>query len=137
MFTYPLLSLVCLWFPCILFAMPSGEQLAVNNALYGLQQLRTLIPERLWMEEFALVIDQREFEAVASRISDVPLQDPTYTPTVGLGSTKYYFLYAATTGETIRLEDRYLQFLNSPYWDTPEAMRNLYYLQHNYMKVAR
>jgi hypothetical protein len=117
--------------------MPSGEKLAINNALYGLQQLRTVIPERLWMEEFALVIDKREFEEIASRISDVPLQDPVYPPTVGLGSTEYYFLYAATTGETIRLDDRYLQFLDSPYWNTPEAVRKLYYLQHNHMKVAR
>jgi hypothetical protein len=129
------LILTCL--PLCLIAGPSGEKLAIQNALYGLQQLRTVIPERLWKEEFAVLVDRKAFQEVADQACSPLCWDSTYEPTVGVGSSHYYFLYAATTGETIRLDDQYLQFLNSPYWNTPEAIRRLFYLQHNYMKVPR
>lgn len=122
--------------PITLLAIHS-ERIAVNNTLYGLQQLRTVIPERLWSQEFALLVDKEAFQKAADDECKSTFWDCAHKPTMGVGSSGYYFLYAATTGETIRLDDRYLQFLNSPYWNTPERVRKLYYLQHNYMKVAR
>jgi hypothetical protein len=127
--------LACL--PLSLVAAPPGERMAVQNTLYGLQELRTVIPERLWQEEFALLVDTKAFEEVASQTKESSIWDSRFEPTVEIGPSEYYFLYAATTGETIRLDDRYLQFLNSPYWNAPEVVRQLYYLQRNYMKVAR
>ena len=127
--------LACL--PLSLLGMGVGEKMAIQNTLYGLQELRTVIPERLWTEEFAVLVDNAAFEKAAKE-TDVPAHiDPDYLPSIAAGSSKYYFLYAATTGEPIRLDDRYLQFLDSPYWNSPDAVRKLYYLQHNYMKVPR
>jgi len=129
--------LLSLSLPFHLCAKRPAGQVAFDNAMYGLQQMRTEIPERLWKEEFALLIDKSEFEQREAEVKEPALCDSRYPSTIGVGSSEYYFLYAATTGETIRLEDPYLEFLNSPYWNTPEAVRHLYYLQHHYMKVAR
>jgi hypothetical protein len=122
--------------PITLFAM-HADRIAVHNTLYGLQQLRTVIPERLWSQEFALLVDKQAFQKAADEACKSNFWDSDQRPMIGVGSSGYYFLYAATTGETIRLDDRYLQFLNSPYWNTPERIRKLFYLQHNYMKVVR
>jgi hypothetical protein len=111
--------------------------MAVQNTLYGLQELRTVIPERLWQEEFALLVDTKAFEEATCQTKESSIWDSKYEPSIGICPSEYYFLYAATTGETIRLDDRYLQFLNSPYWNAPEVVRQLYYLQRNHIKVAR
>lgn len=132
------LRIACLLFPLCLLALPRGEQRAIQNTLYGLQQLRTVIPERLWSDEFAVIVDQAAFAKVASEEKTPPAKTDALYPTyVGISSSDYYFLYAVTSGEPIRLDDRYLRFINSPYWNSPEAIRKLFYLQHNHKKVVR
>src|SRR5262249_46207581 len=114
-------SLLVTCLPLSLWAMDVGEKIAIQKTLYGLQQLRTVTPERFWTEEFAVLVEKAAFKKAAKQ-TDVPAHiDPDYPPTFAAGSSRYYFLYAATTGETIRLDDRYLQFLDSPYWNSPDA----------------
>lgn len=115
---------------------PKGG-LLVEETLDALQQLRTLIPDRLWEEEFAMLVDAEGFQEMAPELAKHPRVYASQRSVTGIGSSEYYFMHAAMTGEPIRLDDRYLEFLDSPYWKTPEAIYRLYYLQHNYQKVAR
>lgn len=116
---------------------PAATGVSVERSLDALQQLRTLIPDRLWEEEFALLVDKSGFQDLASELAKHPRLYDSQRSVSGIGSSKYYFLHAAITGEPIRLDDRYLEFLDSPYWKTPEALKRLYYFQHNHGKLNR
>jgi filamentous hemagglutinin family protein len=115
----------------------SNGGLFVKETLDSLQELRSLIPERLWYQEFAWLTDVPGFQMVASELANYRKSFAGSRAAISIGQPKYYFLHATISGEPIRIMDRYLEFLDSPYWKNPDSLRRLYYLQHNYSKVPR
>lgn len=111
--------------------------LFVEETLDALQQMRSLIPERLWYQEFAWLIDVPGFQRMASDLANHRRSLAGSRAAISVGTPEYYFLHATVSGEPIRIMDRYLEFINSPYWKNPDTLRCLYYLQHNYSKVSR
>ena len=109
----------------------------VEETLDSLQEMRSLIPERLWYQEFAWLIDTAGFEMVASDLAQHRRSFAGSKPAISVGLPEYYFLHQTISGEPLRIMDRYLEFLDSPYWKNPDTLRHLYYLQHNYLKVPR
>jgi filamentous hemagglutinin family protein len=109
----------------------------VEETLDSLQQLRSLIPERLWYQEFAWLIDVPGFQVAASELATRRKSFAGSKAAISIGVPEYYFMHATISGESIRIMDRYLEFLDSPYWKNPDTLRYLYYLQHNYFKVPR
>jgi filamentous hemagglutinin family protein len=109
----------------------------VEETLDGLQELRSLIPERLWYQEFAWLIDVPGFQMAASNLANHQRSFAGSRAAISVGTPEYYLLHATISGEPIRIMDRYLEFLDSPYWKNPDMLRYLYYLQHNFSKVPR
>jgi hemolysin activation/secretion protein len=74
-----------------------------KSACYGwesLQQLRTLIPERVWEQDFVIQVQNKECSP----------------------DLYGYFLRSTFAGENVRLLDRYQEFQTSPFWDTPPML---------------
>lgn len=83
----------------LLFPLSSllAQSALTNDALFSLQQLRTVVPERLWEQEFSILVK---------------------TQTLALPS-RDYFLFSTMSGEPIRILDRYQEFEEGVFWDTP------------------
>jgi len=123
--------------------VPGADSGFVNGPLYvedtldALQQIRTLIPERLWYQEFAWLIDTQKFQSVATELANYRRGFSGTQSAISIGSSEYYFMHATFSGEAIRIMDRYLEFIDSPYWKNPDTLHYLYYLQNHYSKVSR
>lgn len=100
----------------------------VEETLEALQQFGSVVPERLWYQEFALLMASG-FQATVDKLSDHPTNFAS-RPAVWIGSSKYYFLEQTVSGDPVRIGDEYTEFLESPYWKTPHGVRHLNYLQH-------
>ncbi|MDE3045429.1 MAG: filamentous hemagglutinin N-terminal domain-containing protein [Verrucomicrobiota bacterium] len=110
---------------------PTGTNaIVVENSLDAQQQLRTLIPERLWDQEFAVLVDVCAFEKSTVLRQTHRRRDRTIPSFTSIGESEYYLLRSTTSGELIRMGDRYLEFLDSPYWKTPEAEYLLPYKEY-------
>ncbi len=102
---------------------------SVNQALTALQELRTLMPERLWVQEFSLLVDQEGLEKQIQKAMQHPRLDTTLSPSFSLARSKDYLLRTTLSGETIRMLDRYQEFEQSPFWRTPNQMDRLHWLE--------
>ena len=113
-------SILCLCFLArALFADAIAEQLD------ALQQLRTLIPERVWFQEFSIFVDSDAFEVQANVLIDNQKRASIVEPSYGFGQSKDYFLLSTMSGENVRLLDLYQQFEQSPFWKVPDMMDDL------------
>ena len=110
---------------------PSGTNAIVTQkSLDAQQELRTIIPERLWDQEFAWLIDGPAFEKATAIRQTHRRRDRSIPPLTAIGASEFYILRATVSGEAIRLPDRYMEFLDSPYWKTPEAEYSLPYKEY-------
>lgn len=80
-----------------------AQSALTNDALFSLQQLRTVIPERLWEQEFSILVKD---------------------PSLALPS-RDYFLFSTMSGEPIRILDSYEEFEEGVFWDTPRLRGQL------------
>lgn len=106
----------------------SNGGLYVEETLNSLQQLGSVIPERLWYQRFAIFN-----KSVADKFPTHALFDDTY-PTVSMGASRYYSLQNTVIGDPIRICDDYQEFLDSPYWKTPNGTEQLTNLQNKAKK---
>lgn len=97
----------------------------INDALIAEQQLRTEIPERLWVQEFSFLFDRSAFK---SHLKEM-IRHKNNQVGFSLGKSRDYFLQATMSGENIRLLDRYQEFEQSPFWRTPDMMERLEWLE--------
>src|SRR5258708_5612181 len=72
----------------------------------SLQQLRSLMPERLWKEEFRVLINRKAFMQAWHQKKDC----------IASGHSKGYLLHVTISGENICLLDKYSEFQWSPFW---------------------
>jgi hypothetical protein len=100
-----------------LFAQQMGGP--IQKSLDAMQQLRSLIPERNYEEMFNIHVHAHEFDLALEK------QIKQSNTTVSIGPVQGYFLFATTSGETIRILDLYEQFQFSPYWHIPELLEEL------------
>lgn len=110
---------------------PSGTNAIVTQkSLDAQQELRTIIPERLWDQEFAWLIDGPAFEKATAIRQTHRRRDRSIPSLTAIGTSEFYILRSTTSGEAIRLPDRTMEFLDSPYWKTPEAEYSLPYQRY-------
>jgi hypothetical protein len=89
----------------------------------SLQQLRSLIPERMWEQEFSVSVNRKAFEKAEDKwASSKKIDDMSCTTT---GSSRFYLLRSTFSGENIRLLDRYQEFQASPFWNNPNQIDEL------------
>jgi hypothetical protein len=91
----------------------------------SLQQLRTLIPERVWEQEFAVKVRKKAFRKAMDKWSSKTKKDSIGPVCMNVGSTHDYFLRSTFSGENVRLLDRYQEFQTSPFWNNPDMMDDL------------
>lgn len=115
----------------VLFCSISGD-LAIG--LRGLQQIRTLVPERLVDEEFAIVVDRKAFEQPLKKLSSHPLRESVIPCAQGIGTSRFYYLHWTISGEPIRVLDFYQEFEYGPYWLYPTAMERLWEMYYRDLK---
>lgn len=97
----------------------------ITHQLDAQQQLRTLVPERIWFQEFSMLVDSAGFDRSAEKLMQHPRSDLEIAPSYAIAISKDYFLYSTMSGENVRLLDRYQQFEQSPFWRDPAAMERL------------
>lgn len=92
------------------------------NGWRSLQQLRTLIPERMWQEEFSVKVDKKAFQKAFEKWKK---KKPVKSTCVRFSPSKDFYVRSTFSGENIRMLDRYQEFLATPFWDYPDAMQKL------------
>lgn len=97
----------------------------------ALQQIRSLIPERNWEQEFDVLIDRKGFRKALSHWNRSKKFSPTFT------TSRKFFLKSTFAGENIRIFDRYEEFAFSPFWKYPPRLRNLRSLEAQVLKESR
>ena len=98
-----------------------------NDTLIALQQLRTVIPERQWEQEFSILVDFSAFEEQAKKI--IEKREGMRQPCFAIAQSKDYFLNATMSGETIRILDGYQEFEEGIFWRTPRMLEQLYWME--------
>ncbi len=111
-----------------LFAEPlcngNGGAKSFCSGWESLQQLRSLIPERIWDQEFQIQVNRRAF----MRSAEKWMKKDVASSCVAIGGGHSYFLRSTMSGENVRILDRYQEFQWSPFWKNPpmeESLRNL------------
>ncbi len=107
--------------------------LYVEETLYSLQQMWSVIPERLWYQRFAILVNDAKFQSAMNTYSAHPLLMGS-DPVTGLGGSSYYYLQNTVIGDPIRISDDYQQFFDSPYWKAPDQLQKLNNLQNKALK---
>lgn len=118
------LALCC---PILLFATVSSD---LSVGLRALQQIRTLIPERLSDEEFSIVVDRKAFIEPLNQLANHPLKESGIPSAKELGCSQFYYSHWVISGEPIRILDFYQEFEYGPYWLYPSAMEKLWTMYH-------
>lgn len=108
--------------PLSLFASISSD---LNVALRSLQQIRTLIPERLSVEEFSVRVDRKAFEEKALQPKEGVMLSRNE-----IGRSHLYYSRWVISGEPIRILDSYQEFEYGPYWRYPTALEKLSSMQN-------
>ena len=107
---------------------PSAAQV-VQNSQEALQELRTLIPERLWVQEFSILLDREAFVAQIQSLIDHHRRNDMMRSSFALARSRDYLLPSTMAGENIRLLDHYQEFEQSPFWRTPNQLNRLRWLE--------
>lgn len=79
----------------------------------ALQQVGSLIPERIWDQEFKIKVARRSFLRAFDRWTGKKSKECAI-----LGASREYFLRSAMAGENVRIADEYSEFQWSPFWKT-------------------
>ena len=106
--------------PLFLFGYTISEDLGLG--LRALQQIRSLIPERLSVEEFSIVVDQKGFDEVLNRFGGSFPAEAYLQKTC---SSRFFYSQWTFSGEPIRILDSYEEFEYGPYWLYPTALHRL------------
>jgi hypothetical protein len=101
----------------------------LNVGLRALQQIRTLIPERLSDEEFSILVDHKAFAEQLKSYSN-PMKEEGIPSAKLMGFSHFYYLHWTISGEPIRIGDVYQEFEYGPYWLYPTAIHRLYDMHH-------
>ena len=109
--------------PILLFASVSND---INIGLYSLQQIRTLVPERLSEEVFSIRVDRDAFEKAFAKRPSHSMQQPGIASMPGIGTSHFYYSRMIFSGEPMRILDAYQEFEYVPYWMYPTALNKLY-----------
>ena len=115
----------------LLFCSISGD-LAIG--LRGLQQIRTLVPERLSDQEFAILVDRQAFTEPLNKLSSHPFKESVIPCAREVGCSQFYYLHWTISGEPIRVLDFYQEFEYGPYWLYPTSMERLWEMHHSNLK---
>lgn len=110
---------------------------AIQTELRALQQMRTLIPERLWEQEFSIRIDRTGMKREVEKLSDHRLRSQNFPAVSSVGHSVSYFDRRTISGEEIRILDTYEEFLHSPYWQTPRLLERLRKLKSGMKEETR
>ena len=102
----------------------------LNVGLRALQQIRTLIPERLVDEEFSIIVDQKAF-AEDLKTRSHPMKEKGIPAAKSIGCSHFYYSRWTVVGEPIRILDLYQEFEYGPYWLYPTAVQRLYDMHHS------
>jgi hypothetical protein len=96
-----------------------------------MQQLRSLIPERIWEQDFQIQIDRKAFEDSLIRLDR---KRGDLFSCIAIGKSSRYFLKSTLSGDSVRLLDRYQEFQWSPFWKNPPMLQQLSLLEKKVMK---
>lgn len=103
----------------------------------ALQQIRSLIPDRIWEQDFAILIDREAFKkAIPDRISHEE-QCGMHKCRSVLALSNSFYLRSILSGENVRIDDRYQEFQFSPFWKYPPRIRELRALEERIVKRGR
>lgn len=91
----------------------------------ALSQIGSLMPERIWEQEFDIKVDRKAFEKAIPQWMAQARQDKILQPRYVLGCSHHYFLKATMSGEYCRLIDLYQEFEWSPFWKYPPRIAEL------------
>lgn len=120
------------WIAFLLPIFAYGTQLQEN--LKALQQIRSLVPERIWYEEFNILVDRNGFrQALCEREK----RQKEHEPVFGIAHPQGYFLQVTFSGENVRILDLYQQFQFSPFWKTPVLRGQLEALERKILKTPQ
>lgn len=118
--------------PFTLFANPiiwtstNHDTLSVmTNAALSMQQLQSLIPERIWEQDFAVIVHAEAYQKVLPKWMEKHSKDLFDTPCSVLGESRFYFVRNTLSGDGVRILDRFEDFQYSPFWKLPEKMHAL------------
>jgi hypothetical protein len=112
--------------PVLLFGSISSD---LNIGLRALQQIRTLIPERVSDEEFSILVDREAFRKSLAKLT-YPLKESGIPAYRSIGPSHFYYSRWTISGEPVRILDFYQEFEYGPYWLYPTAMNRLYDMHH-------
>lgn len=103
----------------------------------SLQQLNSLMPERIWEQEFSIIVDQKGFERVIPEWTLHQRREGMHQCRIALPCSNEYFLRSTMSGENTRLLDRYQEFEWSPYWKNPPRVSELRALEIKILEEIR
>lgn len=93
-----------------------------SKTLEALQQLDSLMPERLWVQEFSIVLNLQDFQEQIKRMMGHRRREKAF---FALAESDDYLLRATMSKENIRILDHYQEFEHSPFWKGPdETLKN-------------
>lgn len=115
--------------PVIWYKIFATLTATTDEALFSLQEIRNLIPERLWVQEFSLLVDRAGLDKQVQIMMDHKRREATIQSRYAIASSKDYFIRSTMSGDFIRLLDRYQEFEESPFWRTPDVIDTLNWLE--------
>jgi len=102
----------------------------LNIGLTAMQQLRILMPERLSVEEFSIIVDRKAFAEQLKSYSH-PMKEKGIPAAKAIGCARFYYSHWTISGEPVRILDFYQEFEYGPYWLYPTAVQRLYDMHHS------
>lgn len=92
----------------------------MTNAALAMQQIQSLIPEKIWEQEFSLLLPEEAYQKVLPKWMEKHAKEIFDTPCSTIGQSGFYLVRSTMSGEPVRLLDRFQEFQYSPFWTTPE-----------------
>lgn len=103
----------------------------------ALSQLGSLMPERIWEQDFDIRIDRRAFKRAIHRWVTKAHKTKMVPSRYVLGSSQCYFVKSTMSGDNCRLIDLYQEFEWSPYWKYPPRSDDLRFMEKQIMQRDR
>ena len=103
----------------------------------SMQQLRSLIPERIWEQEFDIVVDCEAFEKALPEWSRSEKRTHMDRSRYSFAHSSRFYLRSVLSGEYVRINDRYEEFQFSPFWKNPPRVAELRALEKQVGKGSR
>ncbi len=112
---------------------PLNELPKVEAAVDALIQLQSLIPERIWEQEFSILVARDAFFR-SLHCMNLKCAEKTMRPRFGIGHSHRYFLKSTMSGDPSRITDYYEEFQFSPFWRSPAMLSWLIELETREMQ---